>query len=307
MTPDEPKVSLVVVCYEMARELPRTVRSLALPYQRGVGASEIEIVVMDNGSRMAPAAGDFSDCGAQISILSCSRVTPSPVRAINEGLAHTRGSLIGVWIDGARIATPGLLRACLDASRLHPRPVIATMNYQLGFVRQAISADQGYNQAAEDRLLAEIRWPEDGYRLFDISSAEIASPTAPMLESNALFLPRQLWDELGGFDEAFTAPGGGMANPDAFMRAVELPDTQLIRVVGEGTFHQIHGGLTTAGLRPSLDYVKQASRDYRALRGRPLAPVRIQGWLYQSPGGRAPQYLESKPRRLCVGPAASES
>lgn len=266
----------------MARELPRTLLSLSPPYQRGARGYEIEIILVDNGSERAPRAEDFAHLDVALNIYACAHPTPSPVRAINEGLARARGELIGVWIDGARMASPGLLRTCLDASRLHPRPVIATQNYQLGFVRQAMSAEHGYDQATEDRLLSEIGWPADGYRLFDIATPEISSPTAPMIESNALFLPRQLWDELGGYDENFLSPGGGLANPDVFVRAVSLPGVQLVRIIGEATFHQTHGGRTTSGLRSTLDYVKQASREYRALRGRPLAAVRNIGCLYHS-------------------------
>ena len=36
-----------------------------------------------------------------------------------------------------------------------------------------------------------------------------------MAESNALFMDRDLWLELGGYDERFTTPGGGLANLDA--------------------------------------------------------------------------------------------
>lgn len=291
-----PILSLVVVCYEMARELPRTLPSLSPPYQRGVLGDEIEIILVDNGSEHRPQPEDFAGLAATLAVCSCSRPTPSPARAINEGLARARGDLIGVWIDGARMASPGLLRACLDASRLHPRPVIATQNYQLGFVRQAIGAEHGYDQETEDRLLREIGWPMDGYRLFEIATPEISSPTAPMLESNALFLPRRLWNELDGYDENFLSPGGGLANPDVFVRAVSLPDVQLVRILGEGTFHQTHGGRTTAGLRATLDYVKQASREYRALRGRPLAPVRSIGWLYHS------AQRSTQPMTLGAGP-----
>ena len=46
----KPLVSIVVVGFDMARELPRTVRSFLPPYQRGVGADQIQIIIADNGS-----------------------------------------------------------------------------------------------------------------------------------------------------------------------------------------------------------------------------------------------------------------
>jgi len=277
-----PRVSLVVIAYEMARELPRTLLSLSPPYQ-DYAADDYEIIVIDNGSRTPSRQQDFAHLQANIRLISCSTQSPSPVGAINEGLKLARGSLIGVWIDGARMASPGLLRACTEAAALHARPVIATLNYQLGPDLQRISSAQGYDQTAEDKLLSSIAWPQDGYRLFQIATPEIrGGPLGAMLESNAIFLPRALWDELGGYDEAFREPGGGVANPDTLIRAVALPGAQLIRILGEGTFHQIHGGLSTSTQERAIEMLKEGSRAYLRLRGKPLVPIRARGWTFDS-------------------------
>lgn len=281
-----PRLSLIVVSYEMARVLPRTLLSLSPRYQRGCAADDYEMIVVDNGSRLPPRADDFAHLGVRLDIQSRAAPSPSPVRAINQGLASATGALIGVWIDGARMASPGLLGACLAASRLHPRAVVATLNYQLGPKRQLLSGEEGYDETVEDSLLNGIGWPEDGYRLFDIATPELAAPSAPMLESNAIFLPRALWTELGGYEEAFTEAGGGVANPDLLSRAVALPGTQLVRVLGEGTFHQFHGGLSTSSKQRAVAVLKEGSRRYYRLRGRPLAPVREVGWLYDARSGR---------------------
>jgi len=281
-----PSVSLIVVSYQMARELPRTLRSLSRPYQTDLADDDLEIIVVDNGSARPPGPEDIPGVDADIRFLQQPNPTVSPVPAINTGLAAAEGALIGVWIDGARLASPGLVAACITASRLHPRPVIATLNYQLGPTLQFDSVRQGYDQAAEDRLLASIGWPEDGYRLFDIARSELrGGPAGPMLESNALFLPRALWNELGGYDPVFVEPGGGLVNSDTYLRACALPDVQQIRILGEGMFHQIHGGLSTSTLESAVDVLRQGSRLYLRRRGYALRTMRDPGWLYDARRG----------------------
>ena len=278
-----PAASIVVGSHNMARELPRTLRSLAPPYQRGAARGLTEIIVVDNGSAVAPRREDFSSFDADIRVLAQPNPTHSPVAAINAGIAAARAPLIGAWIDGARLASPGLLGACLAAASLHPRPVIATPNYQLGPSLQYLSAQHGYDGCAEDRLLEGIGWPSDGYKLFEVSTCEMrGGPTGSMLESNALFLTREMWDELGGYDAAFVEPGGGVVNADTFIRACALPGAQLIRVLGEGTFHQIHGGLSTSTVASAVRTLQQGSRAYLRRRGMPLKSTQAVGWLYDA-------------------------
>ena len=215
--------------------------------------------------------------------MSQSNPTRSPVAAINAGLEATAGSLVGVWIDGARLASPGLIDACMKAKALHPRPVIATINYQIGPGLQCFSAAKGYDQQAEDRLSSSIDWPREGYALFEVSQCEIrGGPTGPMWESNALFLPRSMWAELGGYDPAFVEPGGGVVNADTLIRACDLPNSQLIRVVGEGTFHQFHDGLSTSSPDGASRTMQEGSRAYMRRRGKPLRSERVGAWIYDS-------------------------
>jgi hypothetical protein len=90
----------------------------------------------------------------------------------------------------------------------------------------------------------------------------------PMGESSSLFLRRDLWTELGGLDERFALPGGGLVNHDLYRRACALPDAPLVVLLGEGTFHQIHGGAATSG-RVSREEMRA---DYEAICGAPHRP-----------------------------------
>ena len=44
-----PKLSVIVIVYDMSREAPRTLQSLAVPYQTGIAVEDYEVIVVDNG------------------------------------------------------------------------------------------------------------------------------------------------------------------------------------------------------------------------------------------------------------------
>ncbi|RWR51924.1 glycosyltransferase [Sinirhodobacter ferrireducens] len=304
MSDKTPELSLIVISYEMARELPRTLYSLSPQYQQGIAATDYEVIVIDNGSRHPPKAEDFADLGLNLQIHSFPDPAPSPVRAINHGLSLAAAPLVGVNIDGARMASPGLLDACRRAARTDPAAVVTTLSFQIGPGPQWITMQQGYDAAWEDRLLAGIDWQNNGYRLFDISPfAEnvVRGWFGPLSESNLLFLPRGLWQDLGGYDPAFESPGGGAANADLLWRALERPGTRQVTVLGEGVFHQIHGGTHTNAGSDSLEVNKRAAKEYYRLRGR-IRVVDAER-SYFGPVSRAAS--ETYHRQLAAGHAAA--
>jgi glycosyltransferase involved in cell wall biosynthesis len=269
----EPRLSVVVVAYDMERELPRTLRSLAPGYQRHIDAADYEVIVVDNGSpRPLDDRRLIEGFPGRLRIERVEQAPPSPAHAANLGIALALGELVGLLVDGARMASPGLLAYALLARRVVDRAVIATLGWHLG-VLHARAAEVGYDQATEDRLLDETQWEADGYRLFGISELAASSSRGwfgPLGESNALFLARDMWSELGGLDESFVTPGGGRLNHDLYRRACELERARLIVLLGEGTFHQIHGGATTSGR------YDKGMEEYERLRGERYTPPVIE-------------------------------
>ncbi len=177
-------------------------------------------------------------------------------------------------IDGARLATPGLLHFGQRGALLHDRAVVATPGWYLGADLQGWAIATGFDETAEDALLDSIAWPNDGYRLFEIATLDESSADAwfgPAAESNALFMRRQLWDELGGVDEGFASPGGGFVNLDTLRRACALPGIDLVILLGEATMHQVHGGVATNAPLDRYD-ANQArwTAEYQSIRGYPF-------------------------------------
>jgi glycosyltransferase involved in cell wall biosynthesis len=267
-----------VIAYNMARELPRTLQTLSASFQRDISAEDYEVIVIDNGST-APA--DEALCRRlcpNAVFHTMADATPSPVAAINHGLALARGALVGVCIDGARMLSPRLLATALEAARLHPRPVIGTLGFHLGPDMQARSIANGYDQQVEDALLASVDWVGDGYSLFSIATLAGSSAAgwfALPSESNALFLTREHWQALGGYEPAFVEPGGGLVNLDIWARACADPEARVVMLMGEATFHQVHGGVATNAATSKWkqfhdEYVRVRGTSHVCPRGNPI-------------------------------------
>jgi glycosyltransferase involved in cell wall biosynthesis len=273
----KPDVSVVVVTYNIPRQIQRTLYSLSAAYQHHIDANDFEVIVVDNGSNPPFDPKILESLSGNFRLIRIEDAPPSPSMAINRGLAEARGQIVGVMIDGSRIATPGLLHFARHGARLYDQAVVATLGWYLGYDFQSWSMECGYDHASEDALLDAIDWRHNGYRLFEISAMDESSVDGwfqRIAESNALFLRREAWESLGGVDERFDGPGGGLVNLDAFGRALDLPEAKLVILLGEATFHQLHGGTNT---NSPLDVQRRNwarwSNEYANIRGRPYQPV----------------------------------
>lgn len=271
-----PLLSVIVIAYNMRREIPRTLIALSPDYQRGVQAQDYEILVVENGSTEKLAASTISTARANVSYHYLEHPPSSPAYAINTAVSRSSGRYLCLMVDGAHILTPGVLVWALRAFRAFQAPLVMTPAFFLGPGEQNLTVFEGYNQEVEDRLLEGIGWPGQGYRLFEIGCPYrmLVNGKEPPLfwftklfESNCLFMNRSCFEAVGGCDERFDIPGGGFLLPDLCRRVADLPEVELVQLLGEGSFHQVHGGVTTNTSRD--DKLSKAARyreQYRQIR-----------------------------------------
>jgi Glycosyl transferase family 2 len=269
------KVSVVVVCYEMAAQIENTLLSLLPPYQREIAASDYEIILMDNGSsRMLDDRLQKISPNLRYVYIPPDESHPNPAAALNRGAALARAPLLCLMIDGARLLTPGVLSWGIRLFGLTSRAMVEVRGWHLGPKWQPESVMEGYDSEQERQLLDHVRWPENGYRLWEIAAATPQTRcgySGKTAESNCIFMSRDLFSEIGRFDERSRSAGGGLANLDFFSRAVAKADP-VFTLLGEGTFHQVHGGAATGLARPDLQSALKIWRTESAKLGHTISP-----------------------------------
>jgi glycosyltransferase involved in cell wall biosynthesis len=244
-----PKLSIVVILFRMSRQGENTLYSLSAAHQRNVGEDEYEVVVVENDSDDLLGEERAVALGRNIRYFHRHEEGVSPVRAMNFGFEQSRADYVGFIIDGARMATPRLIEHALLASRVAEHPLAIVPGYHLGSKEHHHNQSARYDERTEMELLERANWKSDGYSLFGISCFSGANPRgffSQFLESNCFFCKRESFEKIGRADERFDLPGGGSVNIYLYHALARLPESELIVLAGEGSFHQFHGGVTTA-------------------------------------------------------------
>jgi cephalosporin hydroxylase len=274
-TTDTIDLTVVVVFYNMAREAKRTLTSLSRSYQEGIADLRYEVIVIDNGSTEGRlTAEEVATYGPEFRLLDMGDDAPSsPTVAMNLAIAQSRGDAVALMIDGAHVLTPGVFKYALQALDVYEPAVVAVQQWYVGPGQQSDAFAHGYEQGAEDQLFNRIGWPADGYRLFEIGHfIGDRDWFDGIIESNCVFVPRSLLEQIGGIDDSYDMPSGGYVNLELFERLQHHPGVTPATVLGEGSFHQYHGGTTTnvADEAERRAKIARYTQDFRDRRGRSL-------------------------------------
>ncbi|HDS16251.1 MAG TPA: glycosyltransferase family 2 protein [Proteobacteria bacterium] len=266
---ETPLLTVVVVFFNMPREAARTLWTLSPDYQREVAAEDYRVVVIDHGSSRPLGADFVAGFGKNFVYRFHETKAVSPVQALNQAVAESFSELVMVMIDGAHMLSPGVIANALRAARAWTEPFVTVVGFHLGRENQNRSVSHGYDQVAEDALLNRVAWRENGYLLFELAG-ELAYDCAgwfgPLAESNCFMMKKTSYERLGGFDSRFTEAGGGLAILDFFRRALLAEELDYIVLLGEGSFHQFHGGV--ASNAPYAEHPwERFHRQYRDIRG----------------------------------------
>lgn len=299
----KPRISIIVVFYNMQREAQRTLLSLSRGYQEALDGIGYEVLCIDNGSSPPMERSFVESYGPEFRLIRPEPALPSACRAINEAARQARGDYLCIMIDGAHILSPGVLAQANEAFTAHPGAIVALRQWFVGGDQRWLS-DHGYTREREDQLFGRSYWPEKPYSIFDISRP-MQDPSGgwynSMAETNCLFLPKRLFADIGGFDERFDEPGSGFANLDFFDRAATAARGPIVALLWEASFHQFHGGTTTnASERQKNRLVSEYNQKYRRLKDRGFNAVEQQQLLYFG-RIRSPSPLQLDQRPLFAG------
>lgn len=262
-------LSIVINFYNNHREAMNTLYSLTRTYQRDAADIEFEVIAIDHGSSQPLAESDVRAFGSEFHYRYEHTDAVSPVAAINAACRDARGDRLIVIIDGAHILSPGIYSLATRAFSHFESPFLATAAFHLGPKQQNVSVSEGYNQTAEDALLARCDWKQNGYRLYTIAGS-FADPGmgwfGVAFETGCFGIRKKDYLELGGFDERFVSRGGGLVALDFFQRAIARADLQYVMLLGEGSFHQFHGGVASNAERARHPW-KEFNGEFVRIRG----------------------------------------
>lgn len=266
-----PKVSIIVIFYHMKRQAMNTLASLSVLAQKNVSESDYEIIAIENSSPEMLDPDAIKAIGGNIRYFAREEASKSPAAAINFALEKAKAPFIGLMIDGARLVTPRVVEYSIMASRINQDCLVSVPGYFIGPCEHQFSDLFNYSEEKEINYLEKIRWQENPYRLFDFCTMSAANPRGvfiPFMECNCIFTSLKNFKAIGGANERFDLPGGGAINSHIFFNLAALRQCEPFFILpGEGSFHQLHNGVTTSPKKNRNDLLHDFKKQLQEICG----------------------------------------
>ena len=182
------------------------------------------------------------------------------------------GPIVAVMVDGARMLSPGMLRGMLQAFQVYPDAFVSTLGWHLGEQPQNLSMVWARTSRWKISCWRRSTGPRWLSAFQPCLSGAVCQEGwfSSIAESNCYALPKRWFQRLGGFDCRFVSPGGGLVNLDFFSLAVAAKGLTAVLLLGEGSFHQFHGGVATNVPKAEHPW-ERFHAEYQAIRGKPYA------------------------------------
>lgn len=240
------RLSAIIIFHNGIREAQRSLYSLSAKYQIGVLETDYEVIVVDSNSTNKLSQNFVNKFGSNYKYFDVSTNYPSPSKALNFGLSIANSQFTLIMIDGAHVITPKIISMSIEILTLKSNSFTYVKAYHIGKFSQNFSLENGYNQKEEDLLFKQSNWPNFPYNLFKISNFEqTKSILYKTIESNCFCVQKTYLTQINALNERFQTKGGGFLNLHIFKQLIHEKNCQPICLVGEGSFHQFHDGVTT--------------------------------------------------------------
>ncbi len=236
----KPELSVIIHVRKGQYGIFRNLMSLVIPYQESIEGKAYEVIIVGEDSTPPVKDTQIPDKYPDVRRIS-NKDSSSPAQSLNLGIQASRGNYCCFIINGNRLFTPGLLFTIINAINSVVNPVIVVHSFGLGLYPLSTTADVSSLLEKQDLLLKSISWPDNGYRLFEISHFSASSAGgwfSPVSYSPCLTVKREVALKLGGFNREFERQCGGYAEVDFLERACRSEDARLIYILGEGVFSQ---------------------------------------------------------------------
>lgn len=227
-------ISIILPTYRHPWELRQVMFSLE-DAQIGVFPEEYEIIIVNDSPKeleTRQVAIDFYKVFKNVRYIEvhdahCAGFTNS-VRCGNIGIrSYARNDIIILVVDSSRIFTPRIIQKTKDAFLTKGRDIVTTVYpYQIGREQ----TDPNWTPEKCRKLMNDIRWKEDPYRLFDVKVDTYISQTGIIKESTFQGMTREAWLEVGGSEESFKT--WTIYNIDLWRRCTMPRPKDGIQVVG---------------------------------------------------------------------------